>query len=403
MTYSTFFFTGSAKKNSSIARKFYICNRLGDTRRCGLQVKKIKYQVRSMIATTLPTIEITKTTTSRISQVDWQNLGFGKIFSDHMLVVEYRDHAWQKAEIVPYGPLQFSPAISALHYGQAIFEGLKAYKNDRNEVFVFRPEKNAARLNESARRMCMPELPVELFMDGLNKLIDLDRQWIPTGEGESLYIRPHMFAVDEFVGVRPSETYLFVMFTCPVGKYYTSELKVKIETGYTRATKGGTGHAKTAGNYGASLWPTQLAKDAGYDQVLWTDSKEHAYFEESGTMNVMFLSGDTVLTPMLSDSILDGVTRDSVLQVARDWGYHVEERKISVVEIVDLLKNQKLDGAFGVGTAATIAPISIIHHEGSDYKVGNKDSVPFAPKVNSFLDQLKRGLIPDIHHWNHKI
>jgi branched-chain amino acid aminotransferase len=363
---------------------------------------EMNIQSRSMIATT-STMEIRKTSESRVQQVDWSNLGFGKIFSDHMLVVEYDNGQWGKPVIMPYGPLNFSPAISALHYGQAIFEGLKAYKNEKGEVFIFRPEKNAARLNESARRMCMPELPMEIFMDGLNQLVALDQAWIPTGEGESLYIRPHMFAVDEFVGVRPSEKYMFVIFTCPVGKYYTTELKVKIETDYTRATRGGTGHAKTAGNYGASLWPTQLAKDAGFDQVLWTDSQEHAYFEESGTMNVMFLQGETLLTPMLSDSILDGVTRDSVLQVARDWGYHVEERRISVEEIVNLLRAGKLDGAFGVGTAATIAPISMIHYHGHDFKVGKADSVAFAPKVSSFLDQLKRGLIPDIHHWNHKI
>lgn len=355
-----------------------------------------------MIAT-MPPIEIRKTENSRVKEVDWSNLGFGKIFSDHMFVVEYHNGQWQNARIMPYGPLPFSPAISALHYGQAIFEGLKAYKNPQGEVQIFRPEKNAERLNHSARRMCMPELPVEFFVEGLSQLVKLDHPWIPKAEGESLYIRPHMFAIDEFVGVRPSESYMFVIFTCPVGKYYTSELKVKIETLYTRANRGGTGSAKAAGNYGAALWPTQLAKDQGFDQILWTDGHDHQYFEESGTMNVMFLSGERLMTPQLSDSILAGVTRDSVLQVARDWGYQVEERRIGVQEIVELLKAGNLDGAFGVGTAATIAPISLINFEGVDYKVGRADSVAFAPKVSSYLDQLKRGLVPDLHHWNFKV
>lgn len=353
-----------------------------------------------MIATSTR-IEVTPVTKSRIEKVDWSNLDFGKIFSDHMLVAKYEKGKWNNPEIVPYGPLSFSPAISALHYGQAIFEGLKAYKNEEGEVFVFRPEKNAERFNVSAKRMCMPEVPVEYFVDCVRSLVDQDKNWIPTGEGESLYIRPHMFAVDEFVGVRPSESYLFVIFTCPVGKYYTNELRVKIETDYTRAVKGGTGHAKTAGNYGASLWPTQLAKDAGFDQVLWTDSQSHEYFEESGTMNVMFLSGKTLMTPMLSDSILDGVTRSSVLQVARDWGYDVQERKVSVKEIVELLKNNKLDGAFGVGTAATIAPIRLINYNGVDYELTLKND--FAPRISHYLDSLKRGKETDSHNWNLKI
>jgi branched-chain amino acid aminotransferase len=355
-----------------------------------------------MIATTAG-IEIRKTTASRIHEVDWDNLGFGKTFSDHMALVEYRDGQWHKPVIQPYGPIPFSPAISALHYGQAIFEGLKAYKNDQNEVYVFRPEKNAERLNVSAHRMCMPSLPVETFIDMLRTLIQLDEAWIPKGEGESLYIRPHMFAIDEFVGVRPSETYLFVIFCCPVGKYYTNELRVKVEDNFTRAVKGGTGHAKAAGNYGASLFPTQLAKDAGYDQILWTDSQEHAYFEESGTMNVVFQHGQTILTPMLSDSILNGVTRDSVLQVGRDMGYEVQERKVSVNEIVDLMRAGQLETAFGVGTAATIAPIRSITVGEEEFELHQQNDNDFPVKAANHLDALKRGLIADPHQWNLRI
>jgi len=348
-------------------------------------------------------IAIEKVANSRVQEVDWNDLGFGRVFSDHMLVATFRNGAWESPRIVPYGALPFSPAISALHYGQAIFEGLKAFRNDQDEVFLFRPERNAHRLNVSARRMCMAELPVDIFLNGLKTLVHLDRSWIPKGDGESLYIRPHMFAIDEYVGVRPSESHMFVIFTCPVGKYYTTELKVKIETEYTRAVRGGTGHAKAAGNYGASLFPTQIAKDAGYDQVLWTDGQTHEYFEESGTMNVMFLSGNRILTPATSDSILDGITRSSVLQLMRDWNYQVEERKVSVAEIVDLMKNNMLHGAFGIGTAATIAPICTIHHEGVNYDLDQAHYMPFSNKINTYMDRLKRGLEKDVHQWNMRV
>jgi branched-chain amino acid aminotransferase len=355
-----------------------------------------------MIAT-LTSIEIRKVEQSRVSQVDWDNLGFGKVFSDHMCVVEYKDGKWSTPVIQPYGPMQFSPAISALHYGQALFEGLKAFKNDQNEVFVFRPDKNAHRFNVSARRLCMPEFPEDLFVECINQLVNLDKAWIPTKDGESLYIRPHMFAVDEYVGVRPSENYLFVIFTCPVGKYYTGEIKVKIEPMFTRAAKGGTGHAKAAGNYAASLWPTKLAQEAGYNQILWTDGQTHEYFEESGTMNVIFKSGNTVFTPMVSDSILDGVTRDSVLAIAKDWGMEVEERKVSVKEVMELLQKGQLDEAFGAGTAATIAPIRVINYEGNDYQLRPFTEWEFAPKVAEYMDRLKRGMESDTHKWNYKI
>jgi branched-chain amino acid aminotransferase len=270
---------------------------------------------------------------------------------------------------MPYGAIPFSPAISALHYGQAIFEGLKAFKNDQDEVFIFRPDRNAQRLNVSARRMCMAELPEEMFLEGLKTLVKLDSAWIPKGEGESLYIRPHMFAIDEYVGVKPSDSYMFVIFTCPVGKYYTSELKVKIETEFTRAVRGQT----------------------------------HEYFEESGTMNVMFLSGNRILTPATSDSILNGITRSSVLQLMRDWNYQVEERKVSVAEIVDLMKAGDLHGAFGIGTAATIAPICTIQHEGTNYELDSANYMPFSDKINTYMDHLKRGMEVDVHHWNVRV
>lgn len=355
-----------------------------------------------MIATTTK-IEVRKVDSSRVTAVDWKDLGFGKVFSDHMCIVEYKDGQWHTPVIKPYGKLEFSPAISALHYGQAIFEGLKAYKNSEGDVFVFRPEKNAARLNKSAARMCMPELPEDVFVDCVHLLVALDKEWIPTGEGESLYLRPHMFATDEYVGVRPSSSYYFVIFSCPVAKYYTGEIKVKIEPAFTRAAKGGTGAAKAAGNYGAALFPAKLAQDSGYNQMLWTDAETHEYFEESGTMNVIFKKGNTIITPSLSDSILDGITRNSVLQIARDWGYTVEERKVSVKEIIEAIRKGELDEAFGAGTAATIAPIRVINYQGEDLTLKPMESWSFAPKVSTYLDRLKRGLEPDIHGWNKRI
>lgn len=348
-------------------------------------------------------MRVTRTSHSRVQEVDWSNLGFGKVFSDHMVVIEYHNGTWQAPEIKPYGPIPFSPAISALHYGQALFEGLKAYRNDKNEAFVFRPEENAKRLNASAERLCMPSLPTELFLSCLHALLEIDKSWIPTGPGEALYIRPHMFAIDEYVGVKPSDSYLFVIFTCPVGAYYTSELKVKVERSYTRAANGGTGSAKAAGNYAAALLPTKKAQEEGFQQLLWTDAKTHEYLEESGTMNVIFRKGNTLITPELTDSILSGVTRNSVLQLAKDWGYEVEEKRIAVKELEDGLKSGEIQEAFGAGTAATIAPIREIQIGDALYTLQPWNSWEFAPKVSNHLDALKRGLIGDAHNWNFHI
>jgi len=355
-----------------------------------------------VIATT-PIFALDKISESRINQVDWNNLGFGKVFSDHMFVVEYREGKWQPGNIMPYGPIPFSPAISALHYGQAIFEGMKAYRNERGEIYIFRPEKNAERMNRSAQRMCMPDMPKDVFMEAVTQLVSFDKDWVPDREGAALYIRPVMFSVDEYVGVRPSENYMFIVFTCPVDKYYTGDLKVRIEKKYTRASKGGTGYAKAAGNYAASLLPTRYAQQAGYNQILWTDGITHEYFEESGTMNVIFRSGNTVFTPMISDSILDGVTRDSVLTLARDWGYNVEERKVSVKEVIELLEKGELNAAFGTGTAATIAPIGTIHYEGKDYVLPPVETREFSNRAAKELDLIKRGMMPDVHNWSMRV
>ena len=340
---------------------------------------------------------------SRIDAVDFNNLVFGRSFADHMLCVDYKDGEWQTPQIVPFGPISYSPAMMSLHYGQAIFEGMKAYKNADGEIFVFRPEENWKRLNKSALRMCMPEVPEEIFMDGLAELLRLDAAWIPTAEGSSMYIRPFMFSTDEFVGVSPSKTYKFIIFNCPVGAYYTKPIRVRVETQYIRSAHGGVGFSKNAGNYGGSLYPTKLANDAGYDQIIWTDASEHKYVEEAGTMNLLFIIDGALVTAPTGDTILDGVTRKSVLQVARDWGMKVEERALSVKELTEGITSGKVQEAFGAGTAAVIAPIKTIGYEGVDYELPARTEDSFSMKVFKEIDGIKTGKIADSRGWVMKL
>lgn len=343
-------------------------------------------------------IKITKTKESRIKEVDFNNIPFGKVFSDHMFTMDYKDGEWSNPEILPFGKMLFSPAMSSLHYGQSIFEGMKAFRKD-GEVYTFRAKDNFARLNRSADRMCMPNIPNKLVMNGLKELLRTDKEWIPENETNSLYIRPFMFATDEYVGIRPSETYKFMIFCCPVGNYYSEPLKVKIETHFTRAANGGVGEAKAAGNYASSLYPAKLANEQGYHQLLWTDSKKHKYIEESGTMNVMFVINNTLITPSLSGTILPGITRNSVLTIAKDWGYNVEERQITVTEVIEAVKNGTLTEAFGAGTAATIAQIQTIGHDGMDYDLPEIKGREFSNRVLKFLNNIKRGQETDKWGW----
>ncbi|QKJ31633.1 branched-chain amino acid aminotransferase [Mucilaginibacter mali] len=348
-------------------------------------------------------IKITKTQNSRLAQTDFSNLPFGRIFTDHMLVADYADGEWKNFEIVPYGEIGLSPAISSLHYGQAFFEGLKAYKHADGKVTVFRPEKNGARFNKSAERLCMPELPVEMFISSIDALVDMERDWIPTSPGHSLYIRPVMFAADPFLGVSPSKTYKFVVLTCPVGPYFTKPLRVKFETHYTRAAEGGFGYAKAAGNYGGSMLPFKKAAEEGFDQIIWTDAKEHLYAEEMGAANVMFVLDGKLITPSTRDTILDGVTRDTVLALARHWGVEVEERRVSIAEIVEGAKTSKLTDAFGAGTAATIAPVGAFHYDGVDYTLSDPSTREFSQKVLKTLDAIRYGNAEDAFGWNHPV
>jgi branched-chain amino acid aminotransferase len=345
------------------------------------------------------TIRTQRTTASRLQHLDTDTLEFGKIFADHMFAVDYRDGEWQTPQIVPYGDMAVSPANSALHYGQAIFEGMKAYKNADGQIALFRPTDNLQRLNASAERMCMPTIPEELFMQGLTQLIRLDADWVPNTPGSALYIRPFMFATDGFIGVRPSDSYRFMIFTCPVGLYYNKPLRVRFEEKYVRSAEGGAGYAKNAGNYGAAMYPTKLAQQEGYNQLIWTDSSEHRYVEESGTMNAIFIIDGKVVTPALSTSILDGITRRSILQLARDWGMTVEERKVSATEIMAAQANGTLQEAFGVGTAATIAPISVIGYQGHDYELPTPGPGSFSQRMGAALSDIRTGAAPDAHGW----
>ncbi len=344
--------------------------------------------------------KITTNTESKISKVDWENLPFGKMFSDHMLVMEYCDGEWQEPEIVPFGPISFHPATSAIHYGQSVFEGMKANKSATGDVLIFRPEMNAKRFIESCERLCMPIIPEGIFVECVRKFVELERDWIPNKPGYALYIRPFMFSTDEFVGIRPSDTYKFIIFACPVGSYYNEPVNVLIEEHYTRAAEGGVGRAKVAGNYGASLYPAKKGQQKGYHQLLWTDAKTHTYVEESGTMNIVFVINGKILSPTEeSDTILRGITKRSVLEVAKHWGYDVEERKITVEEVISSIKDGTCTEAFGAGTAATIAHIHKIGFRGEDYVLPAIETREFSLKVEKYMNELKSGISPDEFGW----
>lgn len=348
-------------------------------------------------------LNITTVKSSRVNQVDFSKVIFGREYADHMFVANNVKGNWQDFSIEPYAPLTFLPGLAILHYGQSVFEGLKAYKDQNNDVLVFRPEMNFNRLNASAERMCIPPIPEEIFFNGMNELLRVDKIWVPTLPDTSLYIRPFIFAMDEYIGIRPSETYKFIIFTCPVGAYYSKPLKVKIETYYSRAVHGGTGYAKAAGNYAGSLYPARLAQKAGYDQLIWTDGATHTNVEEAGTMNLMFVINNTLITAATNDTVLKGVTRDSVLTLARDWGMKVEERNIPVREIVSALRNGTMTEAFGTGTAATIAPIEVIAHDDQDYVIPATNGHSFSSRILGELNDIRTGKKPDIHGWMYKV
>jgi branched-chain amino acid aminotransferase len=354
-------------------------------------------------------IKVTKVAKSRVQDLKQDNIQFGKLYSDHMLVAYYENGEWGLPEIKPFENLSLSPATTFMHYGQAIFEGVKAYKNPEGEPIIFRPYDNWKRMNRSAERMAMPDVPAELFVDGIRQLIDIDRDWVPTPDGTSLYIRPFMIAVDEFVGVKPAEKFMFIIITSPAGPYYANPVSIYVQDKYVRAFPGGIGFTKAAGNYGMSMYPTMQIKKMGYDQILWTDGFEHKYVQEIGTMNVFFVIGDKVVTPDLKgDTILEGVTRDSVITLLKEKGIEVEQRPISIDELAEAYKAGQLKEAFGTGTAASIAPISkLTFHDASDHN----ETMELPPVeqwettnwLKTTLSDIRYGRVADTHEWIVKV
>ena len=348
-------------------------------------------------------IQVTKTAKSKIGEIDFNNLPFGKYFTDHMLEVDYVNGEWKQVSIRPYGNLSLSPALAALHYGQSIFEGIKAYKDREGNPFIFRPYDNFTRFNVSAERMCMPKVPEDIFIEGMRQLVALDKDWIPMKNDYSLYIRPFMFATDEVIGVKPAETYKFMILLSPTGPYYSAPMRIYVEEKYTRAVRGGIGFAKAAGNYGSSMLATAIAKKKGFDQVLWTDAFEHKYVQEIGTMNFFVIIGKKAITPDLeAGTILEGVTRDSVIEALKELGYEVEERPISIDDIIDAHKAGELKELFGTGTAATVSMIQELCYE--DYSMKFDTSTWKAtPAVKKLLTDIREGRVEDTRGWMFKV
>lgn len=352
----------------------------------------------SVVSVSIPVERVSQ---SRLGEVDFKNLGFGNHISDHMVIADYKNGAWQNPMVVPFREIPMTPAILALHYGQAVFEGMKAFKMKNGSINIFRPQRHHQRLQRSLERMCMPAIPEELFISSLKTLIATDAAWIPSDEGSSLYIRPLVFASESKLGVKISDEYKFVVMTSPVGPYFTKPVRVKVEETYVRAAEGGTGFAKCAGNYGGAFYPTQLARQQGFDQVLWTDARDHQYIDESGAMNIMFVLNGKLVTPKLTTSLLDGVTRNSILTLAAELGIEKEERKVSVAELEEGFKNGKLTEAFGVGTAAVVSTIAVINIHGKDYSLPADSASSFQQRVKKKLSDIRTGDAEDTYQWNY--
>ncbi|MGK0453705.1 MAG: branched-chain amino acid aminotransferase [Paraglaciecola sp.] len=343
-------------------------------------------------------IEIQRIKESKIASVDFDNLPFGSVYSDHMLECDFINGEWQTPVIKPYSPITLDPSAKIFHYGQSIFEGMKAYKDAEENILLFRPTENCKRLNKSAERLVIPQIPEEVFMAGLKKLLEVDSDWIPKKEGSSLYIRPFMFASGKGFHASPADAYKFIICTAPSGAYFAGEVKVLIEEKYARAANGGVGFAKAGGNYAAQFYPTQLAIEKGYNQVIWTDDNTHQFIEEAGAMNIFIRINDTLITSPTSDRILDGITRKSILQIAADNGIKTEVRKISVGEVVEAAKNGNLKEMFGAGTAAVISPIAGFGYQENDFDLPTLDN-PYASQLKKFITDIQTNKTEDPYGW----
>lgn len=334
---------------------------------------------------------------------DANNLGFGIHFTDHMFLMDYDDgKGWHSQRIAPYGNFSLDPAAVALHYGQAIFEGLKAYRGTDGQIRLFRPDENMKRMNRSAWRMCMPQINEADILQAIEELVKIESRWVPGQHGTSLYIRPFMVATEAFLGVRPAKQYLFSIILCPVGAYYAegfNPVKIFVTEKFVRAAKGGVGEAKTAGNYAASLMASEEAKELGFTQVLWLDAAERKYIEEVGTMNIFFMIDDVLVTPALSGSILPGITRDSVIQMARSWGIKVEERAISIDEVIEKAESGQLQESFGSGTAAVISPVGSLYYMGKNIEINKGQTGPLAQRLFDEITAIQYGDNEDRFNW----
>lgn len=347
-------------------------------------------------------IEIQPIKESKINQVDFNNLQFGRVFSDYMFECDFSNGEWQKPTIKPYGPFEIDPSARVFHYGQAVFEGMKAYKDDNGDIFMFRPDENFDRINKSAKRLAIPEFPEDYFFQGLKTLLHLEKDWIKTGIGNSLYIRPFVIATQPAISASPANQYKFMIILSPAQNYYAGEVRVLFAEKYSRSANGGVGFAKAAGNYAAQFYPTSLAHKKGYQQIIWTDASTHEYLEEAGTMNIFFRVNDTLITAPNNDRILDGVTRKSVIQLAKDSGIDVEVRRVPVAEIKEAARNGSLKEIFGAGTAAVINPILGFEHAGDDFELPKVDK-PFASFFKEKLMNIQYNIAEDPHGWRYKV
>lgn len=347
-------------------------------------------------------IIVEKSKSTKINEVDFDNLAFGSVYTDHMLVADFKDGTWSVPKIVPYGPISLDPAAKIFHYGQSIFEGMKAYKDIDGQIWLFRPKDNHARLNKSAKRMAIPEIPQEYFMEGLKALLELEKDWIPQKAGSSLYIRPFIFASGKGFHASPANEYKFMIALAPSGAYFSGKVKVLIEETYARAANGGVGYAKAGGNYAAQFYPTKLAADKGYQQVVWTDDNNHEYIEEAGAMNIFVRINDTLITAPTNDRILDGITRKSILELADDMGIPTEVRKIKVSEVVEAVENGSLKEMFGAGTAAVVSPISGFGYRGMDYQLPELEN-SYAASLKKRITDIQYNRTEDPFGWRFKV
>ena len=350
-------------------------------------------------------IAIEKITNSRIGEVDFNNLTFGQFFTDHMYECDFKNGEWQTPVIKPYGPIPMYPSAKVFHYGQAVFEGMKAYKADDDSIWMFRPDENQKRINISSKRLQMPDFPEDLFFDGLETLLKLDREWIKKGDGNSMYIRPFVIATENGVSASPSNEYKFMFLLSPAQSYFKSGskgVKVLFANEYSRSANGGVGFAKAAGNYAGQFYPTHLAQEKGYQQVVWTDANNHENLEEAGVMNVFFRINDTLITAPTSDRILDGVTRKSIIEVAKDEGIHVDIRKITVHEVEAAAKNNTLKEMFGTGTAAVISPIIGFGYNNKDYDLPTQEN-SYADLLRKRITDIQTNKAEDKFGWRYKV